>query len=175
EALVVEFEEVRPRSRRLLRDDVHDEHRAVRVLPAAEGIDVGDVRRGIEGDQRRFPMAARSDGPGDDQDLEQNREPGYGVDGDAAPDTFHAVPPGVRCEGLPRRPYGPELRAGSLTGREPWVASARGASPDLRARGDARISRRRPRRPSVPRRRAPVVRACPKASASATPLAWARP
>jgi Ca2+-binding RTX toxin-like protein len=57
--LVVEVEEVRARSGYLGRDHVHDEDGLARILPAPEGVDVGDVGRRVERDERRLPVAGR--------------------------------------------------------------------------------------------------------------------
>ena len=57
--LVVEVEEVRARRGHLGRDHVHDEDGLARILPAPEGVDVGDVGRRVERDERRLPVAGR--------------------------------------------------------------------------------------------------------------------
>ena len=89
EDLIVEVEEVRPRGRRLRREHVHDEHRAVRVLPAAECVDVREVRRRIERDERRLPVAGRPRGRRGAQELEKDHERRECVSGVAMLDALH--------------------------------------------------------------------------------------
>ena len=55
--VIVEVEVVRAVGRVLAGNDVHNEHDFVGILPAAEHVGVGVIRRRVQGDERRFAMA----------------------------------------------------------------------------------------------------------------------
>src|SRR5262249_7177145 len=79
EHVVVEVEVVWAIAGLLARDHVDNEYDLVQVFPAPEGVDVGSVRRWVQGDQRRLPVAG---GPGDSStggDHECHRQSGHGT------------------------------------------------------------------------------------------------